>query len=222
MLRWEGRDILTLPNVLTLLRLASAPFFLVLFFGGFFHPREEWLRLVLCLTLVLASEVSDALDGFFARRLNQVSDFGKLMDPYADSAFRLTVLFSFAGSNYHWVPLWMVVVLLYRDILTSVIRVFSMKHSVVVAARLSGKLKAITQATAIIAMLVMAVSLELRGMYAPALMRQWATPIMWVVLTVAVWSGLDYAWACRRYVLAAAGSGPPPSPPAAPAGHGGG
>jgi len=210
-----GDAILTLPNILTLLRLASAPLFLVLFFGDIFGLEAEWLRLALCLGLVVASELSDALDGYFARRLNQVSDFGKLMDPYADSAFRLTVLFSFAGRAYHWVPLWMVVLLLYRDILTSVVRVFAMKRQVVVAARLSGKLKAISQAAAIVSILTVAAAYEFRNIYSDEVVRRCAMPIMWVVLAVAVWSGLDYAWACRRHILAAAGSAgsdetPPP------------
>jgi len=99
-----------------------------------------------------------------------------------------------------------VVVLLYRDILTSVVRVFAMKRRVVVAARLSGKLKAISQAAAILAILAVAAAYEFRGIYSDEVVRRCATPIMWVVLAVAVWSGLDYAWACRRHILAAAES----------------
>ena len=135
-----GPSIFTLPNSLTMLRVASAPVFLVLFFGDFFSPQYEWLRLVLCLALAITSEVSDGLDGYFARKYRQVSDFGKLMDPYADSVFRLTALFSFAGSGHRWVSLWMVVVLLYRGVLTSVVRTFAMKRGVVVAARPAGQL----------------------------------------------------------------------------------
>jgi CDP-diacylglycerol--glycerol-3-phosphate 3-phosphatidyltransferase len=140
------------------------------------------------------------------------------MDPYADSAFRLTVFFSFAGSEHNWVPLWMVMVLLYRDILTSVIRTFAMKRGVVVAARISGKIKAISQATAIISVLVIAIAQEL-GPRLPTFLawlgvtggtvssvKASAVPIMWAVVTIAVWSGVDYAWACRRHFLAAAGT----------------
>jgi len=213
--------IFTLPNILTLLRLASAPLFLALFFGmrGAIRPQDQWLRLVLCLVLVIFSEVSDALDGYFARKYKQVSDFGKLMDPYADSAFRLTVLFSFSGSVHKWVHLWMVVVLLYRDILTSVVRVFAMKRGIVVAARVSGKLKAISQATAIISILTVAAVQQMSGRFAwmkgllnrigftggsPESVAFSANCIMWVVVLIAVWSGIDYFWACRRHIVAAA------------------
>jgi CDP-diacylglycerol--glycerol-3-phosphate 3-phosphatidyltransferase len=215
----EECAILTLPNVLTLLRLASAPLFLAVFFGlpdSLFGERTEVVRLALCLGLVIASEISDGLDGYFARKYKQVSDFGKLMDPYADSAFRLTVFFSFAGSVHHWVPLWTVVVLLYRDVLTSVVRTFGMKRGVVIAARVSGKLKAISQAAAIISILVIALAQELgprlpwflswigvTGGTARSVLAS-ARPIMWIVLAIAVWSGIDYVWACRRHILAAA------------------
>ncbi|MHC4917255.1 MAG: CDP-diacylglycerol--glycerol-3-phosphate 3-phosphatidyltransferase [Planctomycetota bacterium] len=230
--RFSGEPaILTLPNVLTLLRLLSAPLFLAVFFGlpdDFFAERTEVVRLALCLGLVIASEISDGLDGYFARKYKQVSDFGKLMDPYADSAFRLTVFFSFAGSVHKWVPLWTVVVLLYRDILTSVVRTFGMKRGVVIAARVSGKLKAISQAAAIISILVIALAHEL-GPSLPSFLS-WigvtggttrsvlasARPIMWMVLAIAVWSGIDYVWACRRHILAAAapaGEGSEPDDP---------
>lgn len=202
-----GTAIFTLPNVLTLLRLASAPVFLALFLGDFFGPEEELIRLSLCLGLVVLSEASDMLDGFLARRRGQVSEFGKLMDPYADSAFRLTVLFSFAGRNCRWVPLWMVVVLLYRDILTSVVRTFAMRRGVVVAARLSGKLKAVAEAAAMVSILVVAIRHEADG-GAVMPVRAAALRIMWVVLAVAIWSGLDYFWACRRHLHPSAPAGP--------------
>jgi CDP-diacylglycerol--glycerol-3-phosphate 3-phosphatidyltransferase len=195
------RRLLTLPNILTMFRLVSAPMFLALFFGNLFPDRWEWLRLWLCLGLVILSEASDVLDGYFARKYGQVSDFGRLMDPYADSAFRLTVLFSFAGHAHRWMPLWMVVVLLYRDILTSVLRTFAMKRGVVVAARFSGKLKAVAEAAMIISILVVAASFEFRHILTEEVVRKVAVREMWVVLGIAIWSGLDYFWTCRKHMI---------------------
>ncbi|HOX07457.1 MAG TPA: CDP-diacylglycerol--glycerol-3-phosphate 3-phosphatidyltransferase [Planctomycetota bacterium] len=204
------RQLLTLPNILTIFRLVSAPAFLLLFFGDFFSPHDQRLRLGLCLLLVAASEASDVLDGYFARKYGQVSDFGKLMDPYADSAFRLTVLFSFSSrvasreTGDPWIPLWTVVVLFYRDLLTSVLRTFAMKRGVVIAARTSGKVKAVVEAAGIIAILVLALKHEFMAIpheLIPALMKAPAYWIMMVVIAVAVWSGLDYFWACRKHML---------------------
>jgi CDP-diacylglycerol---glycerol-3-phosphate 3-phosphatidyltransferase len=213
----EDSAIFTIPNILTLSRLVSAPVFLLLFFGcdGLFG-ENDWIRYLLCLILVVLSEISDGLDGFFARRLKQVSDFGKLMDPYADSAFRLTVMFSFAGSSANWVPLWMVVVLLYRDILTSVARVFAIKRGVVIAARISGKIKAVSQGLAIVTILTAAIMHETMEQV-PGFMVWLGGPgsrlgagspgypaIMWGVVAIAIWSGMDYAWSSRRHFIAAA------------------
>jgi len=212
------RRLLTLPNVLTLLRLASAPLFLVLFFADFLNHYGHVWRLAMCLAVVILSEASDLLDGWLARRYRQVSDFGKLMDPYADSAFRLTVLFSFASHEYvktletpTWVPLWMVVLLLYRDIVTSVLRTFAIKRGAVVAARFSGKLKAVAEATAIISILVVAISYEMLKNPPHNWVYRHVYWLMMVVVAVAVWSGLDYFWACRKHMI------PPPDgehPPA--------
>jgi CDP-diacylglycerol--glycerol-3-phosphate 3-phosphatidyltransferase len=222
--------LLTLPNILTLFRLVSAPVFLLLFFGDFFSPGDQRLRLGLCLLLVAASEASDILDGYFARKYGQVSDFGKLMDPYADSAFRLTVLFSFSSrmagheAGHSWIPLWVVVVLFYRDLLTSVLRTFAMKRGVVVAARASGKIKAVVEAAGIIAILVIALKYEfltrphgdvpgLEHSLVSKLIYQRAYWIMMVVMAVAVWSGLDYFWACRRHMIPPPDGEEPRDPP---------
>lgn len=196
--------LLTLPNTLTLLRLASAPVFLALFFAEFLDPLGDRWRLVLCLGVVALSEASDLLDGWLARRYRQVSDFGKLMDPYADSAFRLTVLFSFASHEYGrtaWVPLWMVVVLLYRDIVTSVLRTFAIKRGAVVAARFSGKLKAVAEAGAIVSILVVAIAYKMMSNVPEDWVYRHVRGIMWIVLGIAVWSAVDYFWACRKHMI---------------------
>src|SRR5471030_2418157 len=103
------------------------------------------------------SELSDILDGVLARRLNQVSNFGKLLDPYADSTFRLSCYFAFASNAHgHWIPLWMVMILLYRDLLVTVIRTFAVERGVYIHARASGKIKAITQGTVVFVTLIVA------------------------------------------------------------------
>jgi CDP-diacylglycerol--glycerol-3-phosphate 3-phosphatidyltransferase len=192
---------LTLPNLLTLWRLVSAPVFLAVFLTPPW-PGEEAaapgaVRLALALALVAASELSDFLDGHLARRRRQVSDFGKLMDPYADSIFRLTCLFSFASTGYRWVPLWTVMVLLYRDLLVSITRTFAMKKGVVIAARFTGKLKAVSQASAIVAILVVALWRALRDGSAWGLSGLGHT-LAYILVATSLFSLVDYLRANRR------------------------
>ncbi|MCY3018430.1 MAG: CDP-diacylglycerol--glycerol-3-phosphate 3-phosphatidyltransferase [Planctomycetota bacterium] len=198
------------PNILTLFRLFSAPVFLALFIGT---GRQDGFLLAIvdshaglwaCLVLVCLSELSDILDGVLARKLKQVSNFGKLLDPYADSVFRLSCYFAFASHAHgKWIPLWMVMVLFYRDLLVTVIRTFGVERREFVHARASGKIKAIAQGTVVIVTLAAAayygeecVAFEpsVRGSHVTSLARM----LMWVVTAVTIWSAVDYAWANRH------------------------
>jgi cardiolipin synthase len=98
-------DLLTIPNLLSLARLALIPVFL-----GFLITGQD----VLALIVLLAGGATDFLDGFLARRLHQVTRLGKLLDPVAD---RLTILSATIGLTYRgFLPLWLLLVVLARDV----------------------------------------------------------------------------------------------------------
>lgn len=199
---------MSIPNLLTLFRLASAPVFLALFIGsGHDGFLNSWISahtgLVLCLVVMALSEISDVLDGILARKLNQVSDFGKLLDPYADSTFRMTCFFSFASHAHgKWIPLWMVMVLFYRDLLVTVIRTFGVERRIFVHARSSGKIKAIAQGTAVFVILAAAVFFGPEYVAYESANKTSTTALakmlMWVVTAVTVWSAWDYFWSNRH------------------------
>lgn len=113
--RVQTDRVLTIPNVLSAARLAGVPLFLWLIlrpeFGG---PRSDgWALLVLAL-----SGGSDYLDGKLARRWNQVSSLGRILDPAAD---RLYVVSTLVGLTWRGIlPLWLAVALLARDAVLAV------------------------------------------------------------------------------------------------------
>jgi CDP-diacylglycerol--glycerol-3-phosphate 3-phosphatidyltransferase len=200
---------MTVPNILTLFRLASAPIFLVLFIGSGnegFLPSFLMGRagLIACLVVMLLSELSDILDGIIARKFNQVSDFGKILDPYADSTFRLSCFFAFASHAHgKWIPIWMVMILFYRDMLVTVIRAFGIERRIFVHARASGKIKAIVQGTVIFCTLSMAIlfgedAVAYQSATKGAEVTSLAHTMMWIVTAVTLWSGLDYLIANRH------------------------
>lgn len=76
-------NVWTIPNVLTMIRLILIPVFVVLFFRG---------QKMASLAVFAAASLTDMLDGYLARRLNQITDFGKLFDPLADKLMVLTAL----------------------------------------------------------------------------------------------------------------------------------
>lgn len=99
--------VLTLPNVLSVLRLAGIPLFLWLILG----PRFD----VLALVVLALSGVSDWLDGKLARAWRQVSRLGQLLDPFADRLYILSTLAAFVVRGV--IPLWFAVALVARDVL---------------------------------------------------------------------------------------------------------
>ncbi len=76
-------NVWTIPNVLTMIRLILIPVFVVLFFRG---------NRIAALAVFIAASLTDMLDGYLARKLNQITDFGKLFDPLADKLMVLTAL----------------------------------------------------------------------------------------------------------------------------------
>jgi CDP-diacylglycerol--glycerol-3-phosphate 3-phosphatidyltransferase len=152
-----------------------------------------WLGWVLG-ALVLA-EISDGIDGAVARRTGSTSDVGKLLDPLADSIFRFFVFLGFYAAG--WIPLWMVTVFFVRDLAVAYLRVFAALRQVVLAARRSGKIKAVVQATAQIATLVFAL-IECMGWSERfAGFRIPVEPICYGLVLLAAgvtaWSAVDYA-----------------------------
>ena len=90
-------------------------------------------------------EISDVLDGWFARRSGQVTDLGKILDPFADVISRITYFVCLAGVGI--VPAWILLVIIYRELAVSYIRHDLFSRNYALAAKLLGKVKAIAYST---------------------------------------------------------------------------
>ena len=217
MIRW-GRE-MTVPNLLTFLRFFLAPVFLLVYLGSgcgaFLEPiLPAPAAYIVCLVVVVLAEASDLLDGYLARRLGQVSNLGKILDPYADSTFHLTCYFAFStGAHGGWVPLWTVMVLFYREILIHVIRKLGVERGTFISARISGKFKTFCQATTVIVLLSYALLFygpEGEGGLPAKGMDSLAWILMGIVVGATLFSALDYTWHNRGVFRPAetAGDGP--------------
>lgn len=109
--------IFTLPNCLSFVRLALVPVFLVLLIGGDY---------VLALVTLVVSSVTDFLDGLIARRFNQISRLGQLLDPAADRLFIFATLIGLAIQQI--VPWWLVLAIVGRDVVLLVLGVVLANH----------------------------------------------------------------------------------------------
>ncbi len=136
--------------VLTLSRLVTGPLFAWFFISattGSFSPEKPGSFFLICaLVAVILLELSDAFDGMVARARNEVTDLGKILDPICDAISRQTIFLSFLIAGI--IPLWMFLIFLYRDSLIYLLRIMVAKEGTVMAAKWSGKFKAITQAVA--------------------------------------------------------------------------
>jgi CDP-diacylglycerol--glycerol-3-phosphate 3-phosphatidyltransferase len=138
-------------NLLTLSRIALAPVFVWAFLQGHVAGHAAWAQCT-ALAVALSFELTDAFDGWVARRRNEVSDFGKILDPLADSISRFTVFLCFLLAGY--ADIWSVAIIFWRDAVIATLRIVSAGQHVVLAARTWGKGKAVVQAVAILSILV--------------------------------------------------------------------
>jgi len=148
--------------------------------------------------LLGVSELSDAFDGIIARRYNQVTDLGKLLDPMADSISRISVFLTFTlpPVNLHMV---LIFIFLYRDSVISTLRTICALKGFALAARMSGKIKAVIQAIAAFIILFMMIPHSL-GYITTHTLHIVSTWVVAIAGIYALLSGVDYIYANRLYI----------------------
>jgi CDP-diacylglycerol--glycerol-3-phosphate 3-phosphatidyltransferase len=171
----------TLPDRLTLGRALAVPVVVVLFAWDF-PDHAYWATAVFVVAMA-----TDQIDGWLARRWNQTSAFGSLLDPIADKVLVMAALVMLIAEGV--APAWMVAAIVARELLVSGLRLAAIEKGIVIAARDLGKLKTWAQALAV----------AIGGMAAAG---AWSDAVAWWALLVAVvltWvSGLDYARVAPR------------------------
>ncbi len=135
---------MTLPNKITVFRIVLAPLFFVSYFLTDWTGGYQSLSAILVMTIFAGIEISDFLDGYIARKYNLVTDLGKVLDPFADVLSRITYFLCFAFSGL--MPVWLLLIIIYRELGITFLRMMMMGRGVVVAASVWGKLKAVTYA----------------------------------------------------------------------------
>ena len=167
---------MSLPNQLTVARTIAVPVVIVLF-AWEFPNHDYWATGVFALAMT-----TDWLDGFWARRTEQSSDLGRLLDPVADKILVLAALVMLVGRGV--LPAWIVAGIVARELLVSGLRLAALQRGVVMGARDLAKLKTGTQAVAV----------ALGGLAAGGAVSEslaWGAALAALVVT---WlSGLDYA-----------------------------
>ena len=181
---------MNLATVFTLSRVAIAPLFAYSFIQGYRTDSAIFIWVALLFAFLI--ELSDLLDGTIARARKEVTDFGKVLDPVCDSVSRQTVFISFMICGI--IPLWLYLIFFYRDAFLQLLRIVCASNGVVLAARKSGKLKAVLQGVATFGVLTL-VLLQMYTREGIPLTVAGQSAGFWVVLVVALYtlfSVIDY------------------------------
>jgi CDP-diacylglycerol--glycerol-3-phosphate 3-phosphatidyltransferase len=186
---------MNLPNRLTVFRLVLCGVLVVLL------EKEGIYSGLGALLVFIVASLTDWLDGWLARRLDMVTNLGKLLDPLADKILVCATYIGLVGHDL--LPVWFVVCVVAREFLITGLRTLAAARGVVMAAERLGKHKTITQiATAIAGLLILAL-LE-AGLDTPRidLLRFWVLQPLWILaLLVTIVSGLAYFMKNRHFLL---------------------
>ncbi len=184
------RGVSRIPNILTLVRVACIPPVLI-----FLHFPGPLLSFLAGLFLALAF-VTDILDGFFARRYESVTTFGKFLDPLADKILVCVTMIMLIPPGR--IPVWMVIIIVARELAVTGLRGAAVKEGIVIAARSLGKYKTIFQSVALVALCI-------HYTYFGINFHKLGIIILWPALILTIWSGWDYFQQFSRRVFSSSG-----------------
>lgn len=166
------------PNKLTILRMVMVPVFVLLMMFPF--PGSNWVALV----IFVAASVTDFIDGYLARKHNQVTNFGKFMDPLADKLLVTAAILLFV--EFGQCPAWCALIIIAREFAVTALRLIAVNNGIVIAAAWSGKIKTASSIVAICLMLSPWHDFTLAGSFD-------LDALCVLVMTVlTVWSGVEY------------------------------
>jgi CDP-diacylglycerol--glycerol-3-phosphate 3-phosphatidyltransferase len=186
---------MTAANIVTIARIALI--FVWVFLAELLPTPDATLSVptILVAVLYILIAATDKVDGYLARSRNEITDFGKFLDPIADKlvvVFTLLVLMQWGFVNV-WIP----VIILTREFLVSALRMEVSAKGVVVAASNLGKWKTATTMVAIGGFLVAAGCPY--GTFAQVVLIV-SSVLMGAAIILTIWSGADYFLKCRKYI----------------------
>ncbi len=175
---------MTTANIITLARIAMIPFFIACMYGQ--TPASRWAALI----LFCVASLTDGIDGYIARHYNQITNFGKCVDPLADKLLVIAAFLSFVEQGK--MPAVCAIIIIARELIITSLRVVAMSQGEVMAASWTGKCKTVVQIAGIIIIL-------LNCHFSKANVD---LIVSWIITIVTIYSGIDYLWRSRRLISA--------------------
>lgn len=164
-------------NRITMVRVLMIPAFLIVLYADFRYADY------IALALFIVASVTDAVDGYIARNYNQVTTFGKFMDPLADKLLVVAAILFFVERGQ--MPAWAALLVVTREFAVTALRLVAVDGGRVIAAGLSGKIKTASSLVCICIMLTPLASLVIGSVSVNTL-------AVAVIVITTVWSGISY------------------------------
>jgi len=171
------QQIMNLPNGLTIIRILAIPIILILLF----YPEEVYQ--IITSLLFLSVAMTDTLDGYLARRHKMVTTLGRFLDPLADKLLIVTTLIALIPTR--GVLVWMVIVIVGREIAVTGLRGIAASQGIIISASPLGKYKTVFEVASISVLIF-------NGNYFSINFHQVGMGLLWVALILAIISGFDY------------------------------
>lgn len=168
---------MNLPNLITISRICLVPVFIIVF------SCPTGLRTILAAVIFTIAALTDLIDGYLARRLDQVTRLGKFLDPIADKILVIAALVMLV--DFDRVAAWIAIVIIGRELAVTGFRAIASSSGVVIAADQSGKYKMVIQTISIVFLILD----YKRGAVDLAL---WGTYLLWISMIMAVLSAVRY------------------------------
>ncbi len=180
-----------IPNIITIFRILLTPLFLY-----FLVTPKPFFMLFALITFIVAS-VSDGVDGHIARKYNVVSEFGKFADPLADKILIISTFITFVILDI--IPLWMVIIVVFRDIFVTVIRSIMVKRNNSIVTTNIAKAKTVFQIVFIYIVIAFKMLLQVPFMafITPVIIFLENNNVYWILMTITtiftLYTGVLYA-----------------------------
>lgn len=184
---------MNLANKLTLIRIFLVPVFIV-----FITLHLSYYGIIIATLIFIIASLTDKLDGYIARKRNQITHFGKFMDPLADKLLVTAALISLVELKS--IPAWAAIIITAREFAVSGLRTLAADQGIVLAASWWGKIKTAIQIIAILFMLIKQIIIEMPyfNLYVskmPHFMNNLtiiATILIYIAVIITIISGIDY------------------------------
>lgn len=190
---------MNLPNLLTLVRILLVPVFLLAFL-----TRYKALGLLAAFIFVVAA-ITDGVDGYLARKNNEVTKLGKFLDPLADKLLITAALIGLVEVKL--ISTWIAMVIIGRELAVTGLRGIAAAEGTVIAAGPWGKAKTVVQIVFIVTAMLSRSLPE--GFWLDYLADWLFLPSLWLAVALTLWSGIDYFQGYYRGLQAER----PPAPP---------